>query len=34
VAAFVVGFLLYYVLARAGLKSATLEMPQVAQQKT
>ena len=34
VAAFVVGFLLYYVLARVGLKSATLEMPQVAQQRT
>ena len=28
VAAFVVGFVLYYVLAKAGLESPTLEMPQ------
>jgi cytosine permease len=33
VAAFAVGFLLYYVLARAGLESKTLEMPQLAEQK-
>lgn len=34
VAAFVVGFVLYYVLAQAGLESKTLEMPQVARQET
>jgi cytosine permease len=33
VAAFVVGFVLYYVLAKAGLESKTLEMPQAAQQQ-
>ena len=33
VAAFVVGFVLYYALAKAGLESKSLEMPQAAQQK-